>query len=152
MVLPHEILPRILLFIGIGMISGGFLGAALYDKFHSKISPIFLTLGLIILSFSIPFLKNYSYLSIFGLFLFELLSFSLVPYYKTKVVSKSLNAPNLVTTLNNVSLGLGSAFGAIIAGKLINHHSAIEMLYFSGIISVATLGVVIYNYRLDEVR
>ena len=147
---PDESLPKILMFIGAGMIAGGFLGALLYDRFHSKIAPVFLVIALIILSFSIPFLKNYNYFSIFGLFLFELLSFSLVPYFKTKIISKSLDAPNLVTTLNNVLLGLGSALGAVLAGKLIEYHSAVEMLYFSGIVSVTTLGLVIYNYRLDR--
>lgn len=143
-----NLLPIILILVGSGMMVGGFVGAIVYDKFHSRIAPVYLILTLILLSFTIPFLQSNKILSVFCLFLFQLISFSFVPYYKTKIVSRTLSAPYFATTMNNVFLGCGSAVGAIIGGKLIQHYPAINMLYFSGTISIITGLFIFYLYRV----
>jgi DHA1 family inner membrane transport protein len=146
---PKESLGKILGFIGSGMIFGGFLGSILYDKFHSKTAPIYISICLILTSLSVALFHNQKNISIFCLFIFQILSFSLVPYYKTKIVSKACSAPNLIATVNNVTLMLGSAAGAIIAGKLIQNYTAIQMPFFSAIISSVTAIAIIYNCYLD---
>jgi DHA1 family inner membrane transport protein len=143
-------LPVILSIYGIGMTTASMVIGKIYDFQHKKTAAIYITLLVLIADLVLPFSTKIQSLSVFCFVIIGGCGFGLVPFYKAKIIEKSVVNPNFASTLNICAINFGVVAGSFLASNFIKFYDLMYVSIFSSAILLISLVLIIYNLSFDK--
>ena len=122
----------------------------IYDCSKRKTGAIYITLLVIAADLILPFSTKIQSLSIICFIIIGGCGFGLVPFYKAKIIEKSIVNPSFASTLNICAINLGVVFGSFIASQIIKFYDLMYVSIFSSVVLLFSLGLIIYNLSFDK--
>jgi DHA1 family inner membrane transport protein len=145
-----EYLPIILCIYGIGMTALSVIIGRIYDCSKRKNGGIYITLLIIIADLILPFSTKIQSLSVACFIIIGGCGFGLVPFYKTKIIEKSIVNPSFASTLNICAINLGVVLGSFLASQIIKFYDLIYVSIFSSVVLLLSLVLIVYNLSFDK--